>query len=81
MDTVRSEDQRHFPEWLDLERRQRTLSPSLPRMPCRVSGLLEQTVAHGAAGRADSEVNVDRRGPVNGSDYEVLGLQVTVATV
>lgn len=26
----------------------------------------EQTVAHGAAGRADSELNVVRRGPVNG---------------
>ena len=33
----------------------------------------EQTVAHGAAGRAGSELNVVRRGPVNGADYEVLG--------
>ena len=32
----------------------------------------EQSVAHGAAGRAVSEVNVVRRGPVNGPDYEVL---------
>ena len=27
----------------------------------------EQSVAHGAAGRADSEVDVVRRGPVNGN--------------
>ena len=38
-------------------------------------------LAHGAAGRAGFEINVCRRGPVNGVDYEVLGLQVTVATV
>lgn len=32
---------------------------------CRASGLLEQWVAHGAAGRAGFEINAVRRGPVN----------------
>jgi len=41
----------------------------------------EQYVAHGAAGGTGREINVVRRRPVNTSDYEVLGLQVTVATV
>lgn len=31
------------------------------------SNVCEQTVAHGAAGRADSETRFVRRGPVNGT--------------
>ena len=34
---------------------------------CRASGLLEQRDAHGAAGRAVSEIKVVCRGPVNGA--------------
>jgi len=41
-----------------------TLNPTDPTR--RASGLLEQTVAPGAAGRAVCEIRVVRRGPVNG---------------
>jgi hypothetical protein len=36
-------------------------------MPSRNAKRGEQTVAQGAAGRAASEINIVRRGPVNGA--------------
>ena len=38
-----------------------------PREKSKIS-IAEQSVAHGAAGRAGSELNVIRRGPVNSGD-------------
>ena len=66
---------------ISVQERLKTPGKPCAYQPRRHSGLLEQTVAHGAAGRAVSEINTVRRGPVNGGDYEVQGLQVTVATV
>jgi|GEM_PF-5321265 len=43
-----------------------TRRPALMRKPT------EQTVAHGAAGRAGFEIKVVRRGPVNGAVMRLL---------
>ena len=51
---------------ISVQERLKTPGKPCAYQPRRHSGLLEQTVAHGAAGRAVSEINTVRRGPVNG---------------